>query len=100
MTEVDITELQRAVERLHKCKAIFRECVGVKEQFRGELVWEGIVHIFDLIGHPMSKTCYAWSSPIKGITKRRFYAVLSIPPVITPSDAIRASIIQDSRLDR
>ena len=40
------------------------------------MVWEGVVHVFDLVGHPTATRAYAWSSPIEGSTKRRFFAVL------------------------
>jgi hypothetical protein len=34
------------------------------------------VQVFDLAGHPTATRAYAWSSPIEGSTKRRFFAVL------------------------
>jgi len=93
----DLKDLQKAVEGLHNCSAIFKESVPVKDEFDGRRTWEGIVHVFDLIDHPESNKCYAWSSPIEGSEKRKFYAVLHIPPVHSPERAIRASIIKDFR---
>ena len=69
----------------------------VKEEFEGQTAWEGIVHVFDLADHTEADRCYAWSSPIDGSEKRKFYAVLHIPPVDSPEKAVRASIIQDHR---
>ena len=89
----DANALREAVEQLHNCKARLREVVAVKERFRGETVWEGVVHVFDLGGHPSATVCYAWSSPVKGSERRRFYAVLRVPPVTSPTDAIRAAIV-------
>jgi transposase len=43
---------------------------------------------------------YAWSSPIEGSTKRRFFAVLGIPPIVSPLDAVRAAIVQESRASK
>lgn len=37
--------------------------------------------VFDLAGHPTATMAYAWSSPIKGGDKRRFYAVLHVLPI-------------------
>jgi hypothetical protein len=35
--------------------------------------------MFDLAAHPTATRAYAWSSPIEGSTKRRFFAVLHQP---------------------
>jgi len=96
----DLKDLQKAVEGLHNCSAIFKESVPVKDEFDGRTTWEGIVHVFYLIDHPESTKCYAWSSPIEGSEKRKFYAVLHIPPVYSPERAIRASIIKDFRIKK
>jgi hypothetical protein len=95
--EVTADELRQAVEHLHQCRAVLREAVPVVERFKDRTVWDGTVHIFDLSGHPNATTCYAWSSEIAGSQKRRFYAVLKSPPVSSPADAVRASIVADHR---
>ena len=38
-------------------------------------MWQAAVHIFDL-GHPKDTRAYELSWPIKGSTKRRFFAVM------------------------
>jgi hypothetical protein len=40
---------------------------------------------------------YAWSSPIGGSTKRRFFAVVRQPPVDSPQAAVRAAIIAEQK---
>ena len=95
--EVEASEIKKAVERLHGCSASIREIAQVKEEFHGQIVWEGIVYVFGLTGHPQANICYAWSSPIEGSEKRKFYAVLNIPPVDSPLKAVQASIVQDHR---
>lgn len=89
--------LREAVERLHGCHANYRESSEVQERYKGESVWHGIVQIFDLEGHPEATVCYAWSSPVEGSDRRKFYAVLHIPPVDSPEAAVRAAIVSDSR---
>lgn len=84
------------IERLHNCKVT--DDVGhsfVKETFDDQLVWEGLVHIFTIQGHPDTDTCYAWSSPIEGSDKRKIYAVLKVPPIDSPEKAVRAAIVSD-----
>ena len=90
-------ELKTAVERLHDCKASFVEDVVVVEKFGDKTVWSGSVSVFDLQGHPNATRAYAWSSPIEGSTKRRYYAVLHVPPVDSPVKAVRASIVRDQK---
>ena len=51
----------------------------------------------DLTGHPKATRAYAWSSPIEGSDKRRFFAVLHIPPVTSPMEAVRAAIVTEHR---
>lgn len=89
--------LKKAVERLHSCKASHIEDVIVVEKFGSDTVWEGTVSVFELKGHSQADKCYAWSSSIEGSTKRRYYAVLNIPPVDSPEKAVRASIVQDHK---
>jgi hypothetical protein len=90
-------DLKTAVERLHDCKASFVEDVVIIEKFRAETVWAGTVSVYNIKEHPKATRAYAWSSPIEGSTKRRYYAVLHIPPVDSPEKAVRASIVQDRK---
>lgn len=97
MTEVDTAQLKRAVEAQHGCTATFVQAVPVKEIFEDQTVWEGVVHIFKLTGHPKTDRAYAWSSPLKEGDKRRFFTVLYLPPVTSPVEAVRAAIVAEQR---
>jgi hypothetical protein len=90
-------QLRQAVESQHSCHATLTQTVPVRETFRGQPVWEGVVHVFDLDGNPQATRAYAWSSAIDGSDKRRVYAVLGIGAIKTPSDAVRAAIVAESR---
>jgi hypothetical protein len=70
--------------------------VEVFETFQGQTVWEGIVDVFYIKGNALATRCYTWSSPIEGSTKRKFFAVLHVPPVTSARDAVRAAIVQDT----
>lgn len=89
--------LRDIVERLHNCTAAFIEDVVVLEKFGDKAVWSGTVSVYDLKDHPKATRAYAWSSPIEGSTKRRYYAVLHIPPVDSPEKAVRAAIVNDHK---
>lgn len=92
-----VDDLKRAVERLHHCQASLLDDVAVMEKFGEKTVWSGVVSVFEIKSHPQATKCYAWSSPIEGSTKRRYYAVLHIPPVDSPEKAVRASIVHDHK---
>ncbi|MGA2447043.1 MAG: hypothetical protein ABTD50_00030 [Polyangiaceae bacterium] len=90
-----IPALIDAIRYLHKVEATHVETVHVREVFRGELVFERDVEVFDIVGHPKAKRAYAWSEATTG-SKRRFFATLHIAPVDSPIAAVRASILADA----
>jgi hypothetical protein len=96
-SEVWLDELRAHVEHLHGCAAKWAMEVPVSEMHRGRAVWQGLVHVFDLEGHPTATRAYAWSSPIEGSDKRRFFAVLHAPPIESAADAARAAIVAEHR---
>ena len=82
--------------KMHGCDSRHIESVPVNELFRGKPAWQGVVEVFDLIGHPKAKRCYAWSHLDGEHDERtRYVAVLEIPPVISPQTAVIASILSD-----
>ncbi len=95
--DTTIHDLAQAVECMHTCKATLAQSVPVSETFEGKIVWDGVVHIFDLKGHLTATRAYAWSSPIDGSDKRRFFAVLHQGPVTSPAEAVRAAIVAENR---
>jgi hypothetical protein len=93
-------QLKEAVERQHGCTATLVQSVPVLERHGDAIVWEGVVHVFQIHGHPKASKAYAWSSPIEGSDKRRFFAVLHVPPVTSPVEAVRAAIVAENRATR
>ena len=91
----------RPTSRNHRASAWRDGCASAGsarlETFDGATVWEGIVHVFDLAGHPKASRAYAWSSPIEGSTKRRFFAVLHTDKINSPVAAVRAAIVAEHR---
>lgn len=83
MTE-NLEDLKLSIERMHGGKARFVQSMPVHEEFDGKTVWDGTVSIFDLAEHPAATRAYAWSSSVEGSDKRRFHAVLHLPPVTSP----------------
>lgn len=50
---------------MHGGTATFVQVVPVREEFEGAPVWEGVVHVFDLVGNPAATRAFAWSSPME-----------------------------------
>ena len=75
---------------MHGCRSTHVESVPVKEVFRGQTVWDGMIEVFDLVGHPKAKRGYAWG--FQDGRETRFVAVLELPPVDSPVTALRAAI--------
>jgi len=93
-----IEELRDVIRRLHGAEATHVESVAVKETFKGETVWEGIVEVFELTGHATAHRVYAWAhetdDPHKPI---RHVTVLHLHPIKSAQDAVRAAIMQEAR---
>lgn len=100
MAEVSAGQPARAIGDLHGGKPTLAAIVQVHERFDGRTAFYGVVHVFELTGHPAAKRAYAWSSPVEGSDRRKFYAVLHQPPVTSPAEAVRASVPADSRATR
>jgi hypothetical protein len=92
----EIAELKAAILKLHGAKAEHVESVSVHETFQGQTVWDGTVEVFDLAGHASATRAYAWSH--EGDSGgRRYVAVLHVPPVDSPVNAVRAAIVAEHR---
>ncbi len=76
MDEAGDEALREAIKRTHGVDANWVESVPVYAGFKGQAVWDGEVQIYELIGHPKAKRCYAWSED----AGQDFFAVLALPP--------------------
>ena len=94
-----IEELKQAIHHLHGAEATHRESVPVKETFQGKTIWEGVVEVFHLHGHPKTDTAYAWSHDTDDPENpRRHVTVLHLHPALSPLAAVRAALMQEYRL--
>jgi hypothetical protein len=91
-----IEELRGAISPLHGAKAKHVESVPVKEPYQGQTVWDGIVEVFRLKGHPKADRVYAWMhhTDVPEHPKRHV-TVLHIPPVRSARTAVQAAIVQE-----
>ncbi len=91
----EITELQKAVQAMHGCKALYSRTVYVREALTGEVARDGLVRVFALPDCPTAKHCFAWIYQEAGETKTM--AILEIPPVDSPQAAVKIAIASKTR---
>ena len=91
-----LEELGDVIHTLHGATATHVQSVPVTEMFQGQTVWDGVVEVFDLKGHPKTHRAYAWWHYGDGDDKK-YVTVLHIPPAVSPITAVRASIVQEFR---
>ena len=75
-----IDNLQAVIGKMHECGSTHVESVSVHEVFQGQTVWQGVIEVFDLSGHPKAKRAYAWAFQDGAVT--RYVAVRRFPPSI------------------
>ena len=93
-----IEELRGVIRRLHGVESKHIESVPVRETFQGRTVWEGIVEVFELYGHPKATRLYAWAHATDDPKKpKRHVTVLHVAPITSAVAAVRAVIVQESR---
>ena len=91
-----IEDLKGAIQKLHGVDSTHRQSVPVTETFQGQTIWDGIVEVFDLHGHPDANTAYAWSHETD-TEEMQHVTVLHVPPAVSPETAVRTFIIQEFR---
>jgi len=91
-----LEELRDVIRRVHGAEATHVESVAVKEVFKGQTVWDGIVEVFELTGHATAHRVYAWAHDTDNPERpRRHVTVLHLHPIKSAQDAVRAAIVQE-----
>ena len=89
-----IERLQRVIRDRHGADSEWIGTQQVLEYSQSKKVWEGEVEIFELLNHPNTNRCYAWSD--FDPAQENITAVLAMPPVDSPLDAVRAHIVEQA----
>ena len=93
-----IEELKEVIRKLHGAEPTHVQSIPITETFNGETVWDGVVEVFDLEGHPKANRVYAWAHDTDNPDKpRRHVTVLHLHPIQSARDAVRAAIVQEFR---
>lgn len=86
-----LSELRATIQRLHACEAAHTRTEPVREVINGQVLWQGNVEVFALLGHDRALRCYAWGHLHEG-GRWEVTTVLAIPPVISAQTAVLAAV--------
>jgi hypothetical protein len=85
-------ELRSTIRRLHRCEASHTRTEPVREVVNGQVMWEGKVEVFAIVGHDQALRCYAWGH-LHESGKWEVTTVLAIPPVVSAQSAVLAAFV-------
>ena len=83
-------QLAEAVERRCGGKAHLDHQAEVRVEFSDKRVWVGIVHVFELRGHPTAWGAYAWPAAARGGEAPEIHVVLRLPTIGSAEQAVRS----------
>ncbi len=91
-----LEELREVIRRVHGVDSEHLRTVAVKESLQGNTLWNGLVEVFELKGHPSAEHAYAWADRMDDPTHRRHHVtILELPPIKSAQDAVRVAIEQE-----
>jgi hypothetical protein len=88
-------ETESTIELNHHCRAEHVDSKAVIEMAGEKTVWEGVVEVFELVGHGEAKHCYTWLSKIG--PRPQVVTESELPPVRSPQSAVRAALARGKR---
>jgi hypothetical protein len=91
---IEIRRLQKLIRDLHGVDSSHLRSERVVLTYQDETVWEGVVEIFGLKGHPKAGLGYAWSQETDG-GGRRYVAILGMPPITSAADAVQVFLASE-----
>lgn len=86
-----IGELGATIRRIHRCETSHTRTESVREVINGQVLWEGNVEVFALLGHDHALRCYAWGH-LHEAGQWEVTTVLAIPPIVSASTAVLAAV--------
>lgn len=73
------------------CRTWGAKSEWINEMCGGQTLWKGQVETLSLRDHPLARRAYAWEWK-DAACKIHTIVVLSVPPINSPAEAVRASI--------
>lgn len=85
-----LQNLKEAITAMHGCDCSHVSTHKVIETMNGNLIWSGDVESFNLHNHTTATQAFAWAW--EQDSEPNYIAVLNIPPINDPLDAVKAVI--------
>ena len=82
-----ISELKETIQRRYGCPSLYVSAVQVNVPTEPDINWDGLVNVFELVGHAEAKRCYAWTH--RDGDRLRKMTVLGIGPVTSAELAVK-----------
>ena len=92
-----LEELREVIRRVHGVDSEHVRTVAVKETSQGKTVWDGLVEIFKLKGHPSAERAYAWACGTNDPKQPRRHVIVLDSHLKSAQDAVRAAIAQERK---
>ena len=90
--KVRLSEFRMAIHQTHDCEAQSTdEVVRVRVSRARGRTWDGMVHIFELTGHPKATRCYVWAEHL-GASTILIRVVLHSEKISSPQRAVQSVI--------
>lgn len=96
MQHKKIQRPQGVLSAMDGCECVHVGSEPVCEVFQGQTTWQGIVEVFEIIGHPRAKRVYTWGYEDDD-KQLRTITVLEVPPVDSAQTAVKAAIAATAR---
>lgn len=105
MSDAVKDQLAAAVEHRVGGKPSLSHTSNVRLDFADGRVWEGVIYVFDILGHATIQRAYAWPSAVEasqtvgtvrhhrrpvGAELRDVHVVLHLPSITSAKDAVRS----------
>lgn len=89
-----LEQITRAVERAVEGAVTHRESVPIVETFRGQIVWEGTVEVFD-VATPPPAVVYGWA--VDSDKGTQYVTVKGRGPADSPLAAVRVWLVNQTK---
>lgn len=90
-----IVELRELIQQMYGVQSRLIDSVRVTEILEDNTIWDGMIEIFELNGHPKAPIVYAWAQNMnKPGMPKKYFAVLHLNSVDSPEAAVKSAIGQ------
>jgi hypothetical protein len=81
-----ITEWKAIIRQRYGCEALYITTVYVKKMLPCDPNWNGLVKVFELVGHLQAKRCFVWSYRDNGEVRKMTSP--AIAPIVSAEVAV------------